>query len=154
MTSFQEAAMKNAKVLVLGMAVAFAAGFGIRGVVTTPTVQAAAADRVFEMRTYTAPPGKLEALKARFRDHTIRLFKRHNMEAIGYWQPMDAPLSENTLTYILIHPSRDAAVKNWAAFQADPEWQRVRAESQKDGPLTAKTPDSLFLNPVDFSPIK
>jgi len=135
--------------------VAFAGGFMTRGAVSpTATVHAAAANRVFELRTYTAPPGKLEALKARFRDNTIRIFNRFGMESIGYWTPQDAPLKENTLIYIIAHPSREAAAKNWAAFQADPEWQKVRAESQKDGALTAKTPDSVFLDPVDFSPIK
>jgi hypothetical protein len=53
-----------------------------------------------------------------------------------------------------MHPSREEATKNWAAFQADPEWQRVRAESIKDGPITTKTPDSVFMDPADFSPIK
>jgi hypothetical protein len=135
---------------------AFAAGFALRDVVRSGGVvhAAAAADRVFELRTYTAPPGKLDALKARFRDHTIALFKRHGMQAIGYWTPQDPPLKENTLIYVLVHPSREAATKNWADFQADPEWVKVRADSVKDGPLTTKTPDSIFLDPTDFSPIK
>ena len=67
-------------------------------------VEAQTANRVFELRTYTAPPGKLEALKTRFRDHTTRLFTKHGMTNIGYWQPIDPPLSENTLTYILAYP--------------------------------------------------
>src|SRR6476620_11028851 len=92
---------------------AFVAGFGVHSLVSPATTAAAAANRVFELRTYTAPPGKLEALKARFRDHTIRIFKRHNMEAIGYWVPQDPPLHDNTLIYVLMHPSREEATKNW-----------------------------------------
>ena len=145
---------KHTRVIV-GVVAAFAVGFFVRGVTDRSTaVQAAAANHVFELRTYTAPPGKLEALKARFRDHTIRLFKRHGMEAIGYWIPQDKPNSENTLMYVLVHPSREEAAKNWAAFQADPDWVKARADSQKDGPLTTKTPDSVFMDPADFSPIK
>ncbi|MGH9373964.1 MAG: NIPSNAP family protein [Vicinamibacterales bacterium] len=132
----------------------FAAGFGVRGAMTPEVVHAQTTNRVFELRTYTTPPGKLEALKTRFRDHTIRLFERHGMTNIGYWIPMDAPNSENTLIYILAHASREAAEKSWAAFRADPEWQKVAKESQKDGPLTSKRPDSVFLNPADFSKIK
>ena len=64
-------------------------------------VEAQTANRVFELRTYTAPPGKLEALKTRFRDHTLKLFTKHGITNIGYWQPIDAPLSENTLIYIM-----------------------------------------------------
>src|SRR5438067_2523430 len=125
--------MKISYVVTVAILGSFAAGFGVHSLIAPATLQAYAADHVFELRTYTAPPGRLEALKTRFRDHTIRLFKRHNMEAIGYWQPTDAPLSENTLIYVLIHPSREAATKNWADFQADPEWQKVREESVKDG---------------------
>jgi hypothetical protein len=127
---------------------------GVRGLFERATVvQAAAADHVFELRTYTAPPGKLDALKARFRDHTIRLFKKHGMEAIGYWTPQDKPNSENTLIYVLVHPSREAATKNWAEFQADPEWVKVKAESEAGGKIVAKA-ESVFLTPTDYSPIK
>ena len=132
---------------------AFLAGFALRGVVAPPTAQAQAANRVFEMRTYTAPPGKLEALKARFRDHTLKFFTKHGMTNIGYWTPVDAPLSENTLVYVIAHASREAAVKSWAAFNADPDWQAVRKTSQADGQLTTGI-TSMFLAPTDFSPVK
>ena len=117
-------------------------------------VHAQTANRVFEMRTYTAAPGKFEALKTRFRDHTTRLFEKHGMTNIGYWIPADPPTSENTLVYILAYPSREAAKKSWAAFRADAEWQKVVAESQKDGNLLASPPVSVFLAPADFSLIK
>jgi hypothetical protein len=114
---------------------------------------AAAQDRVYELRTYTCNEGKLEALKARFRDHTIAIFKRHNMESIGYWVPQDPERSKNTLIYILVHPSREAATKNWAEFNADPEWQKVRKESEAAGPIVQKT-ESVFMSPTDFSALK
>ena len=114
---------------------------------------AAAQDRVYELRTYTCNEGKLEALKARFRDHTIAIFKRHNMESIGYWIPQDPERSKNTLIYILAHPSREAAAKNWAEFNADPEWQKVRKESEAAGPIVQKT-ESVFMSPTDFSALK
>jgi hypothetical protein len=113
----------------------------------------AQANRVFEIRTYTAPEGKLEALHARFRDHTLRIFKNHNMTSIAYFRPQDDPIKQNTLIYVLAHPSREAAKKNWADFQADPEWQKVSAESQKDGRIVSKV-DSVFADPADYSPIK
>jgi hypothetical protein len=111
------------------------------------------AGKVYELRTYTAPEGKLANLQARFRDHTIRIFNKHGMKSVGYWVPQDAPNSQNTLIYILEHPSRDAAKKNWADFQADPEWQKVSAESQKDGRIVSKV-ESVYMEAADFSPIK
>lgn len=109
--------------------------------------------RVFELRTYTAPEGKLDALKARFRDHTVALFNKHGITSVGYFTPQDAPNSQNTLVYVLAHPSRDAAKTNWAAFQADPDWQKAYQASIVNGPLQTKV-ESVFLNPTEFSPLK
>jgi hypothetical protein len=132
---------------------AFVAGFGVHALVSPAVTAHAAANRVFELRTYTAPPGKLDALKTRFRDHTIRIFNKHDMTSIGYFIPQDAPLSGNTLIYVLAHPSREDAKKNWAAFQADPEWVKAKTESEKDGKIVEKA-DSVFMDPADFSQIK
>jgi len=111
-------------------------------------------NRVFELRTYTCNEGKLEALKARFRDHTIALFKRHGIESIGYWVPQDPEKSKTTLIYIIAHPSREAATKNWDAFRADPEWKKVAADSEANGKILAKPPESVFMDPTDFSKLK
>ena len=116
-------------------------------------VIALAENRVYELRTYTAADGKLEALKARFRDHTIAIFKKHGIESIGYWVPQDGDRSKNTLIYIVVHPSREAATKNWADFQADPEWKKVAAESEANGKLVLKV-DSVFMDPTEFSKLK
>ncbi|MEO8597399.1 MAG: NIPSNAP family protein [Candidatus Solibacter sp.] len=111
-------------------------------------------NRVYELRTYTCNEGKLETLKKRFRDHTIEIFKRHGMESVGYWVPQDGPTSKTTLIYVISHASREQATKNWAAFRADPEWQKVAADSEKDGKILLKTPDSIFMDPTDFSMLK
>ena len=108
---------------------------------------------VYELRMYHVNPGKMNALKARFGDYTDAIFKRHNMRSIGYWQPQDAPNSQNLFVYILEHSSRDEARKNWAAFQADPEWQRVKAESEKNGPLVDHI-DSIFMDPTSYSALQ
>jgi hypothetical protein len=76
---------------------------------------------VYELRLYHVNEGKMDALRSRFGDHTDSIFKRHNMKSIGYWSPEDAPSSQNLFIYILEHPSRQEAEKNWAAFQEDPE---------------------------------
>ena len=132
----------------------FAAGFAVRGLTTDDVAHAQAANRVFELRTYTANPGKFEALKTRFRDHTIRLFEKHGITNIGYWVPVDPPKSENTLIYIIAYPSMEAAKKNWQAFQNDPDWKKAASDSQKDGPILAGRPESVFMTPADFSLIK
>ena len=139
-------------VLALG-AVMFAAGFGVRGFVGGEVAHAQAATRVFEMRTYTAAPGKLAALHSRFRDHTLRLFEKHGMQNIGYWQQASGENAENTLVYILAYPSEEARKKSWEAFGNDPEWKKAKADSEKDGVLVAKV-ESKFMKPTDYSTIK
>ena len=108
---------------------------------------------VYELRMYHVNAGRMEALKARFGNHTDAIFKRHNMKSVGYWVPEDAPSSQNLFIYMLEHPSREEARKNWAAFSADPEWQKAKAESEKDGRIVAKA-ESVFLVPTDYSAIK
>jgi len=117
------------------------------------TAEAQSSDRVFELRTYTTLPGRLDALHARFADHTMRIFEKHGMTNIGYYSPQDAPLAENTLVYLLAHDSREAANASWTAFGADPEWQRVAEASQVDGRIIEKL-ERIYLDPTRFSPMK
>jgi NIPSNAP len=108
---------------------------------------------VYELRLYHVNEGKMDALKARFSDHTDAIFRRHNMKSIGYWSPEDAPDSQNLFVYILEHPSRQEAEKNWAAFQADPEWKKVKAESEANGPLVDHI-DHYFMDSTSFSALQ
>jgi len=119
----------------------------------SPSVGLPHADRCFDLRIYTASPGKLDELNARFRNHTDQLFRKHGMQAYGYWMPVDAPRSANTLIYVLEFPNREAASTSWAAFRADPAWKKVREESEQNGSLTASRPASLFMELTPFSPI-
>ena len=111
----------------------------------------AKSDVVYELRVYHANEGKLDALVARFRDHTDAIFKRHGMISIAYWLPTDEPLKGRTLFYILQHPSREAAAANWKAFRDDPEWVKVSTASEVNGKLVEKV-DSTYMTLTDFSP--
>ena len=128
------------------------AGFAA-GALTQHSLSAQAPARVFELRTYTAPDGKLGELHARFRNHTLRIFEKHGMTNVIYFSPMDTPASQNQLVYLLAHKSREAAKASWDAFRNDPEWKKVASESQVNGPITSKV-ESMFLTTTDYSPMK
>ncbi len=131
-----------------------AAVTGIAGFAAAAGTKLAAEERVFEMRTYIASPGKIAALHSRFRDHTCKLFEKHGMTNIGYWQQTSGDNAENTLVYLLAYPSKEARDASWKAFQADEDWKKVKADSEKDGvPLAAKVV-SVFLKGTDYSTIK
>ena len=104
--------------------------------------------RLFEMRTYFATPGKLDAMNARFRDHTARLFEKHGMTNIGYWMPIENP--EGKLIYVLAYPNRGARDASWKAFGSDPDWKKAQSESEKEGKLVAKM-EQTFLVATDYS---
>lgn len=119
----------------------------------SPAIQPShgSAERIFELRTYKASPGKRDALNARFRDHTLKLFSKHGMTHIGYWTPVaKKDVADDTLIYILAHPSAEAHAKAFAAFRADPEWIAAKTASERDGSLTLKV-DSVLMKPTDYS---
>ncbi|MDP9052876.1 MAG: NIPSNAP family protein [Acidobacteriota bacterium] len=125
-------------------------GLAVSG--ATIMLNAQSSTQVYELRTYTAPAGKLDALEARFRDRTETLFKRHDIKVVGYWVPTDN--KNNEVICIAEHKSQEDAAKNWAAFQADDEWKKIRAETEVGGSLTVKHPDSVYMRPLDFSKLR
>lgn len=103
---------------------------------------------LYELRTYYANEGKIDALHSRFRDHTMTLFEKHGIKNVAYWSPAEQP---NTLIYLIAHKSADAAKANWTAFVQDPEWVEVYQASSADGPLVEKI-DSVYMSKTDYSP--
>jgi len=135
-------------------AAAVHAGFAADTNATPVSPSVAKDSRCFELRTYYAAPGKLEALHARFRDHTCALFKKHGMEIVGFWIPTDKDKgADNTLIYLLAHQSREAAKQSWTAFSNDPEWKKAQQESEVSGKLVTKV-ESIYLAATDYSPVK
>ena len=109
--------------------------------------------QLYELRVYTAAPGKMDSLHRRFRDHTLRLFEKHGIKSVGYWTSTNDQKQE-CLYYIVAYPdeaSRDKMLIKGIA--ADPEFRQVVAESEKDGKLTTKI-DSVLLTPTDYSALK
>lgn len=163
-----------------GKAVAGITQLFVKATDYSPAVKpAAVGDRVFELRTYEAATGKLAGLNSRFRDHTLKLFEKHGMTNLAYFNfaagertttaemisalaPAGRPASESKspatetgLVYLIAHPSAEAMKANFAKFVADDAWKQARAASERDGSLTAKNGVmSLLLKPTDYSPWK
>lgn len=114
------------------------------------------APRLFEMRVYTTRPGRLDALDARFRDHTLGLFARHGMTNLLYFHlDDDQEGAGNTLLYFLAHPSSESRKASFDAFRADPEWIAARDASEKEEKiLVDQGVASTLLQATDFSPVK
>ena len=106
---------------------------------------------IYEWRVYEVVPGKMAALNNRFEKLTLRLFKKHGLKVVGFWQA-DIGIS-NVLYYMLAFNDLAQRDKAWAAFRVDPEWQQGRAESEREGPLVAKVTSSI-LRPTSYSPMQ
>jgi len=106
---------------------------------------------VYELRTYTALPGRLPALEQRFKNHTLKIFEKHGMHNVMYWIPQDEPKKSNTLIYVLRHKSRDAAKASWDAFRKDPDWIKARDASEADGKIVEKV-EFVFMDLAAWSP--
>jgi hypothetical protein len=106
---------------------------------------------IYELRTYTTAPGKLEQLHQRFREHTLRAFGRNGFEVIGFWEPVQADNRE--LVYLLAFPDLAAQKAAWDSMEVDPEWSVARAESKRNGILVENVA-SRILQPTDYSPLK
>ena len=141
-------------------------------------------ERVFELRTYIASKGNLAGLNARFRNHTLKLFEKHGMTNIMYWSALEgepltcgklleavspigkadakidvnAPAAGNSLIYFIAHASEEAAKESFGKFRVDPDWEKVRTESEANAGGMSLTADggvkSLFLKATSFSPLK
>jgi hypothetical protein len=135
-------------------AVVLAATF-VAGIVVGngPLVKAQSKNRVLEIRTYTAHPGRLNALVQRMGHGENKVFEKVGMPPVGFFVATEAPKSQDTFVYILAHESREAAKASWDKFRDDPDWKALRASSEAEGPIVAKA-EALFVTPTDFSPLK
>jgi NIPSNAP protein len=107
--------------------------------------------RCFELRTYTVRaegPGSIDLLHSRFRDHTNRLFRKHGMTIVGFWQPLSAD-KERTLIYLLAYKDGAARDAAWNGFRNDPEWKDVTSKMQVGTQV-----ESVFMNSTDYGPMK
>ena len=157
-TSLQETSMtlkfrKSTRWMVHGIALlSFAAGSLFTARLARIDQVRADNNRVFELRVYHTLPGKVPALESRFRDTTSKLLTKHDLNVVGYWVPEGAPAWDNTFIFMLAHPSREEAKKNWDAFAADPDFQQVLKSEQTE--KTVEKVDVTYMHPTDFSPMK
>ena len=142
--------------MVGALVVAFAGGFMLRGVVPgEPVAYAQAQGRVFELRTYTAVDAeKLAALARAVQESHAPAVREARDAEHRLLEAVDAPLSANTMIYVIAHKSREAAKQSWTAFRNDPEWTKVSTESEANGRILAKAPESVYLEATDYSPMK
>ena len=142
--------MRNYRVTVGLIAMAFTIGVLVGH---GPQLRGQAKNRVLEIRTYTTHEGRLDALVKRMREGEAKVFDKVGMKGVGFFVATEAPKSANTFVYILAHESRERATEGWGKFRDDPEWKQIRQTSEEAGPIVAKV-ESIFVNPLDFSPLK
>jgi hypothetical protein len=107
---------------------------------------------LYELRIYDCVPGKLPALLQRFENHTLRIWARHGIRQAGFWTTYIGE-THHRLTYLVAWEGLAEREAKWKAFQADPDWIKARADSEKDGPILRNVA-SQILQPTAFSSVK
>ena len=97
---------------------------------------------IYELRSYEVVPGRMPALNARFQNHTLGFFEKHGIKVIGFWEAIIG--QSNVLHYIVAFDDLAHRERAWATFQADEGWIKVRADSEKDGPIVAKVRNEIW----------
>lgn len=108
-------------------------------------------DVLYELRIYEIPPGCMARILSRFANHTMAIFKRFDIEVVGFWQ--EEVGRNDRLVYITRFADSADRDSKWSAFQDDPEWQRVKLETEADGPIVTRVLNS-YMKPVPFSPLQ
>jgi hypothetical protein len=107
---------------------------------------------LYEMRTYTAMPGRLPDLHKRFTDVVLAFFKKHGIQPVGFWTNELGGASDQ-LIYILAYDSLADREEKWGAFIGDPERAARFAETEKTGPLVRRL-TAQILRPTPYSPLQ
>jgi NIPSNAP len=107
---------------------------------------------IYELRVYQPVPGQMAKLLARFRDHLLPIWEKHNIRPVGFWTTLVGE-SSTEVTYILSWESLADRETGWTAFQNDPAWHKVRDDTERDGPIVASISNQI-LTPTSFSALK
>lgn len=106
---------------------------------------------IYELRVYEVVPGRMAALHACFQHHTLGFFRKHGIKVVGFWEALIG--TSNVLNYLLAYDDLAHRERAWTAFSNDPEWQRVREETQRDGPIVARARNEIW-QPTPYSPMR
>ncbi|MEP7267844.1 MAG: NIPSNAP family protein [Saprospiraceae bacterium] len=106
--------------------------------------------RTFELRIYSCYPGKFPDIEKRFKEHTMKIFKSHDITNIAYFKSMEKDGGQSKLVYMIAHANEEAAKKSWDAFRADPEWIKVKDASEVNGKIVENV-KSVMMKPLSFS---
>ena len=107
---------------------------------------------IYELRVYTALPGRLPALLSRFEKVTLGFWEKYGIRQVGFFTTTIGP-DNLDLSYLLAWDSLAEREQKWNAFQSDPEWVAARTASEADGQIVAKIANSI-LTPTAFSALK
>ena len=109
---------------------------------------------IYELRTYQVVPGKMQELNRRFGDITIHLFKKHDIQVVGFWETAIGEATTTELVYMLAFEDLAHYQRAWDAFIADPEWQDAKRQSEVDGVPLVNVAGSKILEPTSYSPMQ
>jgi hypothetical protein len=92
---------------------------------------------IYELREYSAVPGRMPALIRRFNEHALKGLAKHGMDVVFISMTDFGTNTMNEVVYVIRHDSYDDLERKWKSFLSDPEWVEAKKQSEVDGPLVA-----------------
>lgn len=134
------------------------AAIGMIALVSTPAIASdfqgeKRPSMIYQIRTYTTAPEKLDVLVDRFDRVNLPLFDRHGITLVGAWIPHESDTEGDRLVYLVAFANRESADRSWESFLNDPEWIDAFAQEQSRHANVVTGVQTVFLEPTDYSPV-
>jgi hypothetical protein len=104
---------------------------------------------IYELRIYHMFKGRMEAIHKRFANETLRIFKKHGIKIVDFWEDAE---DKPKIYYILEYKDFEDRNTRFNEFKADPEWIEVKKKSELDGPIVEKV-EEHYMKRVPYSPL-
>ncbi|WP_201451453.1 NIPSNAP family protein [Hydrogenophaga sp. BPS33] len=104
---------------------------------------------IFELRTYTAKPGRTADFLKLYEDEALALQQKHLGGLVGFYVTELGPL--NQIVHLWRYASLADREQRRQTLEADPAWAVYRAHYRELDAIQMQ--DSKILKPASFSPV-
>jgi hypothetical protein len=101
---------------------------------------------IYELRIYTIHPGRIDAIRKRFSEHTLGIFARLGMQVCDFWEDLE---EQPKLYYTMKYESMEERTRQWEAFSQDKEWNEVKRISELDGKIVESV-EQIFMKRAEY----
>lgn len=107
-------------------------------------------DQIQQLRIYEMNRSNRDNFHERFKDHALRIMKRHDFNVVDMWESDSGEKLQ--FVYLLAWPSQAAMESRWKSFLADQEWIDIKKNTAKEHGQLMTSANGQPLVRVSYSP--